>query len=237
MDGIEMGESNRKVYDECATQGYRRGIRMRARNLFSLVVLVAIAAVLAIPTVVKAPEVTIGAGDTYSKSYDLKEYGWITWYWTTEGLDEVDFWVEDSDGGRYSQEYNEWTDSGTFTADTAGKYYLKWENDGSSPVVVDYTITTWGLEKAEEMVSGLVWAAAITGIIILVVVIVVIVAVLQAGKKKAPAQQQYPQQQYYQQQQYQQPYQQPYQQQYPQQQYPQQPQEPQQPGQQYPPEQ
>jgi len=210
---------------------------MRTRNMFSLIVLVAIAAILAIPAVVKAPDVTVGAGETVSKSYDLKEYGWITWYWTTEGLDEVDFWVEDSDGGKYSQEYDEWSDSGTFTADTAGKYYLKWQNDGSSPVVVDYTVSSLGLNTAEEMVSGLVWAAAITGIIILVVIIIIVVAVIQAGKKKAPAQQQqYPQQQYYQQQQYQQPYQQ----QYPQQQYPQQPQEPQQPqqpGQQYPPEQ
>ncbi|MCK4444715.1 MAG: DUF4834 family protein [Thermoplasmata archaeon] len=212
---------------------------MRSRIVLGMIALMAIAASLAVPGLVKAVDVTIDAGDTYTRTYDLNEFGYVFWSWHVQGQGTVDFWVEDEDGTRYNQVSGVTSDTDTFTADESGKYYLKWENDGSSDVTVDYTITHWGLNEAEEIVSGMILAVIVVGVIILVVIILVVVAVVYAGKKKkAPDAQQQQQQQYYQQQQqYQQPYQQ---QQYPQQQYPQQPQDPQQPqqpGQQKPPEQ
>lgn len=203
---------------------------MRKRILFSMIALMAMVAMLAAPMAVMAAEVTIDDGDTFEKTYDLDTYGWISWNWDVSGFDSVDFWIEDSDGLRYKEEYDSTSEYyDIFTATEAGEYTLVWSNDGSTPITVEYDVDTFGVNTPEEMVSGLVWTAAIIGIIILVVIILVVVLVVKSGKKAPDAQQQqqqqYQQQQYYQQQQqYQQP-----QQQYPQQPYPQQPQDPNQP--------
>jgi Flp pilus assembly protein TadG len=201
---------------------------MKTKAIFSMIALMAIVASLAVPGLVQAAQETIPVGDTYTKSYDLKEYGYVYWTWSTVGFDSVDFWVENEQGLRFDEEYDETWDAGTFTATSAGKYELVWRNDGSTPVTIDYTLTTWGLDTPAEIVSGMVMTAIIVGVIILVVIILIVYAVVYGGKKKdTPAGQQQAQQQpQYQQQQYQQPYQQ---QQYSQQPYPQQPQDPQQP--------
>lgn len=210
---------------------------MRTKAIFSMVALMALVASLAVPAIVSATEVTIDAGATHTKKYNLDDYGWVSWSWTVEGFDTVDFWVEDSSGTRYDQEFDETWDAGLFYADTAGDYELKWQNTGSTPIVVDYTLSSFGTNPVQDAVDTLVWIGVMIAIIIIVIIVVVVVAVVMASKKKkAPdaqqqQQQQYDQQQYYQQQQYQQPQQQP-QQQYPQQPYPQQPQDPQQPQQQ-----
>ncbi len=197
---------------------------MRTKAIFSMVALMALVASLAVPAIVSATEVTIDAGATHTKKYNLDDFGWVSWSWTVEGFDTVDFWVEDSSGNRYDEEFDETWDAGLFYADSAGDYELKWRNDGSTPIVVDYTLSSFGTNPVQEAVDTLVWIGILIAIIIIVIIVVVVVAVVMAGKKKAPdAQQQ-------QQQQYQQPQQQP-QQQYPQQPYPQQPQDPQQPQQ------
>lgn len=214
---------------------------MRTKAIFSMVALMALVASLAVPAIVSATEVTIDAGATHTKTYNLDDWGWVSWYWRVEGSDTVDFWVEDSQGNRYDEESDKTSDTGLYSADSAGTYYLKWRNDGSTPIVVDYTLSSFGTNPVQEAVDTLVWIGVLIAIIIIVIIVVVVVAVVMAGKKKkAPdaqqqQQQQYDQQQYYQQQQYQQQqYQQPQQQpqqQYPQQPYPQQPQDPQQPQQ------
>ncbi len=214
---------------------------MKTKAIFSMVALIAILGSLAVPAIVSATEVTIDEGATHTKTYDLKDHGWISWYWTVEGFDSVDFWVEDESGNRYDEEYDTTSDVGMFTPDSAGKYYLKWRNDGSTPIAVDYTISSFGTNPIQQAADTLMWIGIMIAIIIIVIIVVVVVAVVMASKKKkAPGaqqqQQQYDQQQYYQQQQYQQQqYQQPPQQQppqqYPQQPYPQQPQDPQQPQQ------
>lgn len=208
---------------------------MRTKAIFSMVALMALVASLAVPAIVSATEVTIDAGATHTKTYNLDDWGWVSWTWRVEGFDSVDFWVEDSSGNRYDEEYDQTQDTGLYYADSAGTYYLKWRNDGSTPIVVDYTLSSFGTNPVQEAVDTLVWIGVLIAIIIIVIIVVVVVAVVMAGKKKAPdaqqqQQQQYYQQQQYQQQQYQQPQQQP-QQQYPQQPYPQQPQDPQQPQQ------
>ena len=63
---------------------------MRTRIVFGVIVMMAIAASLAIPGVM-ATEVTIDAGDTHTKTYDLDDHGWVSWSWTVEGFDSVDF--------------------------------------------------------------------------------------------------------------------------------------------------
>ncbi len=191
---------------------------MKTEAIFSMIALMAIVASMAVPAIVSATEVTIDTGTTHIKAYDMDRHGWVSWSWTVEGSDSVDFWVEDPSGDRHDEEYAETWDAGVYYVDSPGRYYLKWRNDGSSPIVVDYTISSFGANPVEEAANTLMWVAVMIAIIIIVVIAVVVVAVVMAGKKKTPDAQQ---QQYYQQQQYQQPQQQP-----------QQPQDPQQPGQQ-----
>jgi type II secretory pathway pseudopilin PulG len=208
---------------------------MKTKAIFSMIALMALVTSLAVPSLVSATEVTIDAGETHTKTYDLDDFGWVSWSWTVEGFDSVDFWVEDSNGQRYDEEYDETWDAGLYYADSDGKYYLKWRNDGVTPITVDYTLSSFGSNPiVEDAANAMLWTGIIIAVIIIVIIVVVVVAVVMSGKKKPDAQQQqqqqYDQQQYYQQQQqYQQPYQQQPQQQYPQQPYPQQPQDPQQP--------
>jgi hypothetical protein len=208
---------------------------MKTKAIFSMVALMALVASLAVPAIVSATEVTIDAGATHTKKYNLDDFGWVSWSWTVEGFDTVDFWVEDSQGNRYDQEFDESWDAGLYYADTPGDYELKWRNDGASPIVVDYTLSAFGTNPVQEAADTLMWMLILAAVIIIVIIVVVVVAVVMAGKKKAapgaqqpqqPYDQQQYQQQQYQQQQYQQPYQQQPQQQYPQQPYPQQPQDP-----------
>ncbi len=214
---------------------------MRTKAIFSMVALMALVASLAVPAIVSATEVSIDAGATHTKKYNLDDFGWVSWSWTVEDFDTVDFWVEDSSGNRYDEEFDETWDAGLFYADSAGDYELKWRNDGSTPIVVDYTLSSFGTNPVQEAADFARTMLIVAAIIIIVIIVVVVVAVVMASKKKKSPdaqqqqqqqydQQQYYQQQQYQQQQYQQPQQQP-QQQYPQQPYPQQPQDPQQPQQ------
>ncbi len=218
---------------------------MKTKAIFSMVALMTLVASLAVPAIVSATEVTINVESTHTRTYNLKDHGWVSWSWTVESFDTVDFWVEDSSGNRYDEEFDETWDAGLYYADSAGKYYLKWRNDGSTPIVVDYTLSSFGSNPVEEAANTLMWIGIMIAAIIIVIIVVVVLAVVMAGKKKTPnaqqqqqqqydqqqpQQQQQPYQQQPQQQQYQQPQQQP-QQQYPQQPYPQQPQDPQQPQQ------
>lgn len=141
-----------------------------------------VAMMLAVASSAAAVSHSIGAGDTYEKTYKAEAddfFAVLTWW----ADDDLYFTVEDPDG-TIVQSSSGLGDSFAFDPFTseAGDYTFTWQNNGSAAVDLEYTVLGFG--EIEDAWNTFILVLIIGIIAIVAIVVVIAVLLLMKGKKK-----------------------------------------------------
>jgi len=127
---------------------------------------------------------TISPGGSFSVHAELNSNELVnTWFWSATG--SLHFTLYDPQG-TIIEESDSISDGGSLTpfASTAGQYTFTWENMGTTPVTLTYSVSFMGdLHEGLSMIALMAIIAAV--VVVIVVIIIVVLVVMAAGKKKA----------------------------------------------------
>lgn len=143
--------------------------------------LMTVAMMLVLANGVAAVTQTIGAGDTYVKTYSAELGDIVSISWWTYGSQNLYFTVEDP-AGDIVYEINATSGSYSPGFADAGDYVFSWENSGSGSVQLEYTVL--GFEEFQDAWDTFMLILIIGFVAIIAIVVLIVVLLLMKGKKK-----------------------------------------------------
>lgn len=95
--------------------------------------------------IVNATIYEISASDTHYLTYTVESGDEIIWDWhVVTSRESIDFWIENTQGTKYSYQKDIISWASSFTVPTSGTWYVIWYNDNLVfPVTVEYDVSIY----------------------------------------------------------------------------------------------